>query len=177
MKQTQHLRLVGDVRKTFGTYGELIVKQREEIPRTVLQNKESVFIYIDGLPVPFYMKLVEPKGAGKLVVVFEDMETETLAAELVGKQVYIASREETGSQLGNGEFDALLGFAAIDVEHGELGLVKEVLDIPGNPCLVVIGKQGQEIIIPLNEDLVSRVDSSKKQIYLNVPDGLLNLYS
>ena len=173
MKQAQHLRLIGDVLKTFGANGELIVKVREDIPQVVQQNKEPIFINIDGLSVPFYMKSVEPKGTNKLMVVFEDMETEALATELIGKQIYLASKE--ASPQPSAEFDLLVGFTAIDIKHGELGQVEDVLDIPGNPCLVVV-KNDQEIIIPLNGDLISKVDPKKQQIHLNIPDGLLDLY-
>ncbi|MDR0660483.1 MAG: ribosome maturation factor RimM [Prevotellaceae bacterium] len=173
MKQAHHLRQIGDVLKTFGTNGELIVKIREDIPQTILKNREPVFIYMDGLSVPFYMKAVEPKGVNKLVVVFEDMETETLATELIGKQVYMVSKKSDIQP--NGEFDVLIGFVAIDERHGELGMVKEIMDIPGNPCLVV-NKQEQEVIIPLNEDLIISIDTQKQQIHLDIPDGLLDLF-
>ena len=173
MAQTQPQRLVGDVRKTFGANGELIVKLREDIPTAILQNKEPVFIYIDGLPVPFYMKSAEPKGTAKLLVVFEDMETEALATELVGKPIYIASKETAIES--RSELDVLVGFTAIDDSHGELGLVKEVMDIPGNPCLV-LDRNGLEVIVPLNQDLISKIDPKKKQIHLTLPDGLLDLY-
>lgn len=175
MKRDSHLRLIGNVLKTFGTNGELIVKLREEAPPAILQNEEPIFIYIDGLSVPFYMKLAEPKGTNKLLVVFEDMEAEALAAELVGKEVYQES-EEAEASLDN-ELDVLVGFTAIDKKHGTIGLVDHILAIPGNPCLVVIKDDGQEVIIPLNEELISGVDSRKKQIRLDVPDGLLDLYS
>lgn len=174
MKQAQHLRLIGDVQKTFGANGELIVKIREDIPRAILQNKEPIFIYIDGLSVPFYMKSVEAKGTSKLLVVFEDMETEALATELIGKSIYLPSDKAEVNT--NGELDLLLGFTAIDESFGKLGVVKEVMDIPGNPCLVV-EHESREIIIPLNEELIVKIDAQKKEIHLNIPDGLLELYS
>lgn len=173
MTQTQPQRLVGDVRKTFGTNGELIVKLREDIPTAILKNKEPVFIYIGGLSVPFYMKSAESKGTAKLLVVFEDMETEALATELVGKSIYIPSKEPVVEP--KGEFDVLVGFTAIDDSHGELGVVTEVMEIPGNPCLV-LDNNGLEVIVPLNQDLISKVDPKKKEIHLTLPDGLLDLY-
>ncbi len=174
MVQAQQYRRIGDVLKTFGANGELIAKIQEDIPRAILQNKEPVFIYIDGLPVPFYMKAVEPKGTSKLVVVFEDMETEALATELIGKSIYLPSKKaatESGSEL-----DMLVGYTAIDQNYGELGIVEEIMDIPGNPCMV-LRKQDTEIIVPLNQDLITKIDQQKKQIHLNMPDGLMELYS
>lgn len=174
MSQIRSQRPIGDILKTFGAHGEVIVKVREDIPSTILRNKEPIFIYIDGLSVPFYMKFAEPKGTSKLVVIFEDMETEALATELVGKSIFLTSEKAPVEM--DSEFNALVGFAAIDKKHGSLGVVTGVMDIPGNPCLVA-EQDGRELIIPLNEELIVKIDSQKQQIYLNVPDGLLELYS
>lgn len=174
MVQTMQYRRIGDVLKTFGARGELIVKVLEDIPRAILQNKKPVFIYIDGLPVPFYMKVVESKGVSKLVVVFEDMETEALATELVGKPIHLVVDKVTPEQ--GSELDMLVGYTVVDVSYGELGTVKEVMAIPGNPCLV-LSKDEVEVIVPLNQDLISKIDQSKKEIHLNLPDGLIELYS
>ena len=174
MVQAQQYKRIGDVLKTFGANGELIVKVRENIPQAILQNKKPVFIFIDGLSVSFYMKTAEPKGTGKLLVVFEDMETEALAAELIGKSVYLPS-EKAEAEPGN-ELDMLIGYTAVDTSYGELGVVKDVMDIPGNPCLV-LNKDGLEIIAPLNQELITEINPQKKQIHLSVPDGLLELYS
>jgi 16S rRNA processing protein RimM len=175
MVHTPQYKRIGDVLKTFGANGGLIVKIQEDVPRTILQNKEPVFIYIDGLPVPFYIKAAEYKGTSKLVVVFEDMETEALATELIGKSIYLASKE-AAAEPGGSELDILVGYTAIDKNYGELGVVKEVMDIPGNPCLVLSG-QATEVIVPLNQELITGIDRQKKQIHLNVPNGLVELYS
>ena len=174
MVQALQYRRIGDVLKTFGAYGELIAKVQEDTPRAILQNKEPVFVYIDGTPVPFYIKSAEPKGTSKLVVVFEDMETEALATELVGKSIYLASEKVVAEH--SSELDMLVGYTAIDQNHEELGLVKEVMDIPGNPCLV-LDRQAAEVIVPLNQDLITEINRQKKQIHLNMPDGLLELYA
>ncbi len=172
MKQAEQLQLFGEVSKTFGANGELIIKYREELSAQTLK-KEPVFIYMDGLPVPFYFKSFEPKGTNKMLVVFEDMEAEALARELVGKSVFFVPKH--GRKKRSDELNDLIGFHIIDEQHGELGTVTEVLDIPGNPCLS-LNHQGKEVIIPLNEELVTRVDAKAKKIYLKLPEGLVDLY-
>ena len=36
--------------------------------------------------------------------------------------------------------------------------------------------QGQEVLIPVVDELVSHADQAKKEIYVNLPEGLLDVY-
>ena len=36
--------------------------------------------------------------------------------------------------------------------------------------------QGQEVLIPVVDELVSHADPAKQQVYVNLPDGLLDVY-
>jgi 16S rRNA processing protein RimM len=43
--------------------------------------------------------------------------------------------------------------------------------------MVTILYQGQEAYIPLHEESLKGVDHVKKQVYVELPDGLLDLYT
>ncbi|MDR1338527.1 MAG: hypothetical protein LBK58_00450, partial [Prevotellaceae bacterium] len=131
--------LFGEVLKTFGTDGELIVKIGESVPESI---KEPVFIRIDGLWVPFYFKLFELRGK-KAKVIFENMESEELAEELVGKKIFpkTENSRESGSELSD-----LKGFTLIDSKLGNLGQVIDVFEYPGNPCIEITVNEKQVLI-------------------------------
>jgi ribosomal 30S subunit maturation factor RimM len=105
--------LVGEVLKTFGTDGGIIVKIDESVPENI---KEPVFILIDGLWVPFYFKSFEPRGK-KVKIIFENMESEELAAELAGKKIF--SQPEIADESVS-ERSALVEFTVIDSRLGNL---------------------------------------------------------
>jgi 16S rRNA processing protein RimM len=157
--------LIGEVLKIFGVKGELIVKISESAPENI---KEPVFICIDGLWVPFYFKLFEPKGK-KAKIIFDNMESEELAGELVGKKIFSQPENviESGSDLSE-----LKGFTVIDAKFGNLGQVNEVFEYPGNPCIEVTVNEKQ-IMIPLNG--IKKLEYRKKLIYTTIPEGLLEL--
>jgi 16S rRNA processing protein RimM len=157
--------LLGEVLKTFGTEGELIVKVYESVPENI---KEPIFICFDGLWVPFYFKLFELRGK-KAKIIFENMESEELAEELVGKKIF--SRPEV-SNVSVAEPSDLTGFTVIDSRLGKLGQVCDVFKYPGNPCVEIIFNE-KKVLIPLNS--VEKFNYRKKQIYTTVPDGLLEL--
>ena len=48
-------------------------------------------------------------------------------------------------------------------------------DSPGNPCLWVKKADGEEVLLPLHEDLVLDVDEPRKILKLTIPEGILDL--
>jgi 16S rRNA processing protein RimM len=157
--------LVGEVLKVFGTGGEVIAKINESVQENL---KEPVFILIDGLWVPFYFKLFEPLGK-RMKIIFENMESEELAKELVGKKIF--SQPEISHESGS-ELSDLTGFTVIDSKLGNLGQVDEVFDYPGNPCIAITIDEKQ-VMIPLNG--IKKLEYRKKLILTTIPEGLLEL--
>jgi 16S rRNA processing protein RimM len=157
--------LVGEVLKVFGTGGELIANIRESVSE---ESKEPIFIRIDGLWVPFFFKLFELQGR-RVKIIFENMESEELAGELVGKKMY--SQPETVLESAVG-LSALTGFTVVDTALGTLGQVEEFFDYPGNPCIEVTVNEKQ-ILIPING--VNKLDYRRKIIHTTIPEGLLEL--
>jgi 16S rRNA processing protein RimM len=162
---TEVQSLFGEVLKTFGTAGELIVKVNDSVSKNI---KEPVFISFDGLWVPFYFKLYELRGK-KAKIIFENMESEELAEELVGKKILL--RPETVHESVS-ELSCLTGFTVVDSKLGDLGQVDKVFEYPGNPCIEIIFN-GKQVLIPLNG--IEKLNRRKKQIYTTIPDGLLDL--
>ena len=62
---------------------------------------------------------------------------------------------------------------AIDEAEGELGLISEVVENPGQ-VLLSISKDGREIMIPFVEDFIVSLNKRKKEIVLSLPDGLVS---
>jgi len=161
---------IAEVQKNFGTKGELIIRLRPEAPEEINLN-EPVFITIEDLPVPFYFKSFDPHGTRRAKVVFDDMETAELAAELIGKTIEMKVAEEkrqTNAQ------PSLLHYKVVDKKKGTVGVVTGFLDIPGNPCLL-LNHNGREIIIPFQEAIIKKIDVKKQVLEVALPEGLLEL--
>jgi 16S rRNA processing protein RimM len=130
--------------------------------------KEPAFVVIDGLPVPFYFKSFEMRGNCRALVIFDDMESQKLAEELVGQTLWLSGAEKKHTA----QFPDLTGYAVHDRQHGALGVVSGFLDIPGNPCLQVTYKD-RELIIPFHEDIVVQTNVKARSLETLLPEGLL----
>lgn len=65
----------------------------------------------------------------------------------------------------------LIGLAVSTQEGRPIGVLEEILDVPGNPVFVV--RQGaKEILIPAAKELVSAVDMAARTMTVRLIDGL-----
>lgn len=149
--------------KSWGTDGKVVVSLSSSDPGD-LEIDEPVFIVFDGLPVPFFIESLEPKG-GRFIVKLEDVDTLEEAEEIVGKEAFLEEDENDAGQ------PSIIGMDIIDAQTGEnIGPVIAVDNYSGNVCITVEHK-GKEIILPLHEDLV--VASDEDTISLTIPSGLI----
>ena len=58
---------------------------------------------------------------------------------------------------------------------GEIGLVNDIFFYPDNPVFQII-KHGREILIPVNEDLIQKIDPESKTVFMVLPQGLTNIF-
>lgn len=151
------------VLKSYGAEGGVLVST-SGLPEDK-NFKGPVFIEFDGLPVPFFIESISPKGNTKAFVKFEDVDTLEEAEELVGREVSLGDSEEEEEWL-------IVGFTLFDQNKKEIGTIAEFVDIPGNPCVEV--ERGEErVLVPCHEDLIIKIDERRERLYLTIPDGLL----
>ncbi len=68
----------------------------------------------------------------------------------------------------------LLGFTVVN-ENEELGEVCEVIEQP-HQILCKIILNGKEALIPVHEDSLEKIDKKNKKLFVNLPEGLLDIY-
>lgn len=151
------------VLKSYGTAGAVVIDRSGDVLGE-LKSDEPVFIDFDGLPVPFYIESIEPKG-GKYIVKLEDIDSLEAAEEIVGRGIRLTFEPE--DEAPENDFS---GFTIFDQKGHKIGPVLEFLDYSGNTCLLV-DHNGEEVILPFHEDLIKKV--RKKEIHLTVPEGLI----
>ena len=90
-----------------------------------------------------------------------------LADELSGRAIFADYFEDEDAF-------SLVGWTVIEEQNiGIVGFVVDHENIPGNPCIWVRRPDGNEVLLPLHEDLIQWMDESSKQISLIIPEGLL----
>jgi 16S rRNA processing protein RimM len=153
---------------------EIVISVDVDEPELYVKSK-VFFIEIDGGLVPFFINELRLIGADTFRVVFEDWDDPHKAPRLVGCRVFLPSDQLAGLKDEQFHFRDIIGYTLHDLKRGLLGDVSEVFETP-DQVLLQVYHQSKEILIPFADDLFVKIDNTKKQLFMNVPDGLVDLY-
>lgn len=198
MRPAESIKLtpVAQIAKTYNSTGEVLMRISSPDFEERFPVKEPVFIYFEGLPVPFFIDAANLRAGNAWIVKFTTIRDGAHAQELVGLTVYTEDASEEGAAQINGNISAeakcgssplplgtyLNGWTILDESGSVRGTVCGFYDIPGNPCLEVApavqaeasSKPSDTQLIPIHQDLIVKVEAAKKTITLKIPDGLLH---
>ncbi|MFM2135220.1 MAG: rRNA processing protein RimM [Bacteroidota bacterium] len=158
--------------KPSGFSGELIVAA-ETVEPEVLEESSHVFLLIDGLPVPFRIAGFRMKS-GNVILKLKDVDSEDAAKTLNGIEVYLEQLPEYTAD-ADPSFSDLEGYQVIDGSAGIIGPILEVEELPMQ-YVARCDYQGKEVLIPLNEAIVTAIDPDNRTVHMSLPAGLLEVY-
>lgn len=163
---------IGYISKTRGLKGEVQVVFTFNEPEKLKIN--SVFLEINSKLVPYFVANYKIPMPGIGYFNFEDIDHIDKASLIAKKKIFLPNRLKPKRKKGEFLFTDLLGFAADDLQKGNLGEIIEVKEYP-QQFLATINYQEREVLIPLNEAFITEIDIENKQIKFDLPEGLLEL--
>lgn len=165
---------VGFILKPHGIHGELVIRFQEEYYETLDENP-TLFLEIDNLLVPYFIsdEGLRFKSGESVITQLEWVDTDKKAKDLCGLSVYV-DRDDVIEFEDEMSPHALIGYQLFDESLGLIGEITEVNDFSGN-VLLSVEYQGKEAMVPLNEDLIVRLDEDLREIELRIPEGLFDL--
>jgi 16S rRNA processing protein RimM len=171
MAYTKHIML-GKITKIHGYEGAVIIR----LERTFSDNipeMESVFIEIDGRPVPFFIDYSELNDPSTLRLRFSGYNSADKVKEFVGCKLFLTGESISALPVGNPQ--SLLDYKVFSNEDISIGIISEIIENPDQLLLNVINGTGKNILVPLHEDLIKELDTEKKIIRMIIPDGISDI--
>ncbi|UGU14220.1 ribosome maturation factor RimM [Sinomicrobium kalidii] len=165
---------LGKIVKKYSFKGEVLVKLDTDEPE-LYEELESVFIAIGHDLVPFFIEESSLHKSNLLRLKLEDVRTEEDADALLKCELYLPLAtlpELSGNKF---YFHEVIGFTVKDEKFGEVGVIKGINDTTAQP-LFRIDREGTEILIPMNDELIKTVDRNSGVIIVRTPEGLIDLY-
>ncbi len=165
---------LGKVVSKYSFKGELLVKLDTDEP-DIYENMESVFVSIGNNLIPFFIDRCRLHKSALLRIDFEEVKDEPTADKMIGAELYLPLDmlpPLTGDKF---YFHEVIGFTLIDDIHGDIGIIKAVNDSASQE-LFEAEKDGKELLIPITDDIITKVDRQNKQIHVKAPEGLVDLY-
>jgi 16S rRNA processing protein RimM len=165
---------LGYVAKLHGFKGEVSLFLDVTNPEDY-ETLDAVFIEINGQLTPFFVTAFKLKNKGFAAVKFEGVTTENDARILLRKNLFLPAQILPKLSGKNFYDHEVVGFKVIDSLFGEVGVLESIIDLQVNP-LIQIMNGSKEVLVPLIDGLVQKVDRSNKTLYITAPAGLIELY-
>lgn len=163
---------IGKIVAAHGLAGHLILEHALGTP-IHFKGIDAIFIEKNAASfIPYFIQSASAKTESLTHLQVEGITTREACSSLIGKKVWLPEAEfqllvDKSSPL------SLLGYVVI--ENGkELGKVQEVIE-QTHQLMVTILYKGNETYIPLHDESLKGVDHAKRQVYVELPDGLLDI--
>lgn len=165
---------IGKIVAPHGVAGQVILEHAlgklvsfKGVGALFIENTKNSFI-------PYFLASATAKTDTLTYIQFEGFSTRESTQLIMSRKVWIPKSDFQKLVEKNAPL-ALLGYM-IQEAGVPLGVIQEVIEQP-HQLLVTILYKGQETYIPLHAESLKGVDHVKKLVMVELPDGLLDLYS
>ena len=165
---------LGYIAKVHGLHGEMVAVLDVDFPEDY-ENIEHVFVAQNSRLVPYFLEHFVLQPNNKALAKFEGFDSVDEAARLVGSELYLPIADLPELSDDQYYFHELIGFIVQDEVHGELGEVKEIYDLQTQE-LIGLEYKGREVLIPIQNGIILKVDKAEKKVFCHLPNGLLEIY-
>ncbi|MCB9197092.1 MAG: 16S rRNA processing protein RimM [Flavobacteriales bacterium] len=165
---------LGVISKTYSFKGEVILHIDSDQPEHYY-NIDMVLLEINSKLVPFFIQKSQIHKENQLRVTFDTVKDEADAKRLTKKKVYLPLAALP--QLDDDQFyyHEIIGYMLCDETGKNIGEILDYIDNPANPMLEV--KYGRsEALIPYNDHSHVSIDKVKMELWVQIPEGLLEIY-
>ncbi len=169
-----HSFCIGYISKTRGLKGEIqLFFERDDYRELDL---DTLFIEMDGKLVPFFVESYKLHSNHTGYFFLEDVNHIDRAKALVRHTVYLPDSKKPVRDANEFLVSDLKGFMVEDKTHGELGKITDIHHYPQQDVAAVAYKLS-ELLFPLNDDFIVAIDKENSLLKVDLPEGLVDVYS
>jgi 16S rRNA processing protein RimM len=164
---------IGKLVATVGLKGELLLKHVLG-KKTIFKQGEVLFIEIEkNIQLPYFIEISVSKNNTETILKIEGVNTKEQAAKLLQKKIWL-TKNDFETYVSKTAPVNLMGFSVVANER-ILGKVQAVIEQP-QQILLQINVLQKEVLIPLHEKTLKKIDRKNKRVHVTLPEGLLEIY-
>ena len=165
---------LGTLVAKYSFKGELLAKLDTDQPDQY-SGLDTVFVAQPTGLIPYFIERCQLHKSSLLRIKFEDVDDEAAAEALLKKELYLPLSALPPLSDNQFYYHEVIGFQLIDENFGVVGTIKGINDSTSQ-ALFEVDREGIEILIPLNDEIIQLVDRKSEHITVNTPPGLIELY-
>ena len=164
---------IGKLVAVHGLTGELLLKH-ELGKKSLLKGLQAIFIEEKKTSfIPWFIQSVKAKNDTEVYIKFEGIDSRESAMKIAHKDAW-APAADFRKLAAKAAPASLLDYMIIH-EKKQLGAILELIEQP-HQLLCRLEIDQKEVLIPLNESTLKKIDHTKKEVVVELPEGLLEIY-
>ena len=162
---------IGQLGKPHGVKGEITFTFTSDVWDKA--EVDYLILMVDGILVPFFLEEYRFRSDHSALLKFVGLDTIEAIQEIIGTEVYLEKSQTEGVSSDEAEYTwgYFVGFHIEDAEQGDLGEIVRVDESTAN----VLFELSDGRLLPAVEAFIRNIDSAPRIIYMQLPEGLLEL--
>ena len=164
---------IGKFVAAHGVKGELVLKH-ELGKKTSLKGLQTVFIEErKNSFLPWFIEAAKMKNEEEVLIKLDGVSTREAALKLTQKEVWLTEADAKRYSAKSSPIN-LLGYTIINNKE-RIGEIREIIEQP-HQLLCRVEMKGKEVLIPLHENFLQGINHEKRQVNVDLPEGLIEIY-
>ncbi len=166
---------LGRVVGKYGFKGEVLLKLDTDEP-DIYQSLDSLFITHNNALIPFFVEKCTMHKPGLLRLRLEDVDNEEDANLIVKSKAYLPLTKLPKLAGNKFYYHEIIGFDVVDKNLGKIGNVVSINEHTAQATIEVSSCK-KIALIPIVDEIILEVKRDTKSIYVDTPQGLIDLYT
>ena len=164
---------LGIIARKHSYKGEIVIVVDSDEPE-LYANIDAVFVDYNNKLIPFFVENILLQKGNQLRIKFEDIDSEEEAADILKRDTYLPLDILPKLEGDKFYYHEVIGFTIEDVNYGKVGIITSINDNTAQ-ALFVIKTETKEILIPLIDEFIKKVDRDNKVVIVETPEGLIQM--
>lgn len=164
---------LGKIVKKYSFKGELILKLDTDQPE-IYENLNAIFLDMGKTLVPYFIESSLFQKGNHMRIRFEDVDSEEDAELLLKRDAYLPLSLLPKLEGNQFYFHEVTGFILEDINFGKVGVIASINDRSAQP-LFVVKTDHTEILVPMVDDFIEKIDRVNKKVLVRTPEGLIDM--
>jgi 16S rRNA processing protein RimM len=166
------MQLIGKIVKIHGVDGEFVIKHVLK-PNTNATLFTCMMIEVwQGSYIPYFVDEIRSTSQDEWICSFEEIIDREEAKKFSQKNIYASPLMDVSNFIKASEKD-FINYKIYN-QGKEVGTINEMID-SGRQKLFDVSNNEKSFYIPIQEELIEKIDVAKKIIFMKLPDGLLDI--
>ncbi len=161
--------VVGKLRRPHGVHGEMVMDVYTDFPERL---EEGVSVYIGEAYQLALIKSLRRHGDA-LLLAFNGYNSPEEVGVFRNQLVYVRSDDRPALPEGDYYHHQIVGLRVVDKSGVTIGTIMEILETGANDILVVEKEDRSELLVPVIDSVVLKIDLPAGEVCVDLLPGLL----